>query len=363
MALLLAEILYLRNYFHSVDKAISSELDSATVAYEEFLTPTLGRLLDSRSPFQALLEYPLKQLNQDLAECGSGNKLLVEFETHEHAKGFSGSVSHADLGIILRQESPLTGEFIEKAILVESKRLYPVKDKYSLRSRYTGFDLQQFNSLSAIAKTYDQSGVYYFLYNPSLTAFDDTSAKVIRALENSICENSMEIRGLTNRFFGREEYYMIGARGGMTTLRLGPLTSPPDPNQIKEALKQMTSRRPGLKVISLQSLDSIVRSKPRLASSFSLGNCYQYLQNFAWHRDDDVAVPFISFGTFMVDYFLSCYRGSTNPNLISIAAGKPVTRPDSPTETQGGSNVLARHTLTITLESTLPEIQGFTAHQ
>ena len=362
MALLLAEILYLRNYFHSVDKAISSELDSATVAYEEFLTPTLGRLLDSRSPFQALLEYPLKQLNQDLAECGSGNKLLVEFETHEHAKGFSGSVSHADLGIILRRESPLTGEFIEKAILVESKRLYPVKDKYSLRSRYTGFDPQQFNSLSAIAKTYDQNGVYYFLYNPGLIAFDDTSAKVIRALENSICENSMEVHGITHPFFGRDIYYMMASKDRMTTLRLGPTTSPPDPGQIKEALKQMTSRRPGLKVISLQSLDSIVRSKTGLAASFSIGNCYHHIQNFDWFRSDDAAVPFVSFATFMVDYFLSCYRGSTNANLINIAAGKPLTQPDSPTEMQGGLNVLARHTLTITLESTLPEIQGFTAH-
>jgi len=45
-----------------------------------------------------------------------------------------------------------------------------------------------------------------------------------------------------------------------------------------------------------------------------------------------------------------------------MVAGKPLTQPDSPTEMQGGLNVLARHTLTITLESTLPEIQGFTAH-
>ena len=54
MALLLAEILYLRNYFHSVDKAISSELDSTTVAYARHtLTITLESTLPEIQGFTA----------------------------------------------------------------------------------------------------------------------------------------------------------------------------------------------------------------------------------------------------------------------------------------------------------------------
>ncbi len=74
-----AEAAFVRRYFDAIDHAISRELVSGETAYEEFLTATLGRLMDQKSPFQALLEYPLRALNEDLEKCGSGNQVLVEF--------------------------------------------------------------------------------------------------------------------------------------------------------------------------------------------------------------------------------------------------------------------------------------------
>ena len=145
------EVLYLERFFNGVDYAIAKELDTADVAYEEFLTPTLGRLLDDRSPFQSLLPYPAKKLNADLGECGSGNQLNIEFETHEHTKSHSGSVSHADLGIVFRRENPILGETTEKALIVESKRLYPIRKKYTLQSKYAAFSAEQYKTLKAIA--------------------------------------------------------------------------------------------------------------------------------------------------------------------------------------------------------------------
>ena len=70
-----AEMGYLRAFFDGVDFAITRELGSERVAYEEFLTPTLGRLLDAGSPFQSLLMYPVAKLNDDLASCGSGRRI------------------------------------------------------------------------------------------------------------------------------------------------------------------------------------------------------------------------------------------------------------------------------------------------
>ena len=60
------EILFLKKFFNAIDYSISKELDNSEVAYEEFLTPTLGRLLDGRSPFQSILSYSLKDLGAAL---------------------------------------------------------------------------------------------------------------------------------------------------------------------------------------------------------------------------------------------------------------------------------------------------------
>jgi len=137
------ETLFLQKFFDGVDYAGAQEMATEEVAYEESLTFTLGRLLDGRSPFQAILRYKLRDLNHDLAECGTGNTLVVEFETNEHAKGFSGTTSRCDLGILFRQTNPLTGRSVAKGLLVEGKRLYPIKRKYTMACKYEGFDSDQ----------------------------------------------------------------------------------------------------------------------------------------------------------------------------------------------------------------------------
>jgi hypothetical protein len=81
--LALPELICLRRFFHGVDYIVSQDIDSSRVSYEEFLSSVLGRLLDGGSPFQAVLPYSLSQLNSDLAECGSGNRVTIEFETKD----------------------------------------------------------------------------------------------------------------------------------------------------------------------------------------------------------------------------------------------------------------------------------------
>lgn len=206
------------------------------------LSPMSGRLLDGRSPFQAVLAYPIRALNADLDECGSGHKLKVVFETLEHAKNFSGSVSHADLGIVFRYENPAFGEQVEKAILVECKRLYPLHREYKLRSRYEGFDPGQFAALESI----DSSGgtKYYFLYNPVLEAFGPTDASLIRALENRMTRLAA---GAYVHPVLLEEFYM---RFGPRYLRgLLPAMDPfhlTNNDEARKLLAESAVRRPGL---------------------------------------------------------------------------------------------------------------------
>jgi len=360
------EVLYLKRFFDAVDFAVTAEVNTARVAYEEFLSPVLGRLLDDSSPFQSLLSYSSRQLNSDLAECGSGNHIDVRFETNEHAKGFSGKTSHADLGIVFRRENPILGPAIEKAILVESKRLYLGKNSYTVRSRYDGFDEKQYKELKNFAKNYGWESIYYFLYNPSLEAFEEGSRQVIRAWENSHTVGNVW-RGDVNEFF-----YMVSR--GLPFPYVGEPTLSGDADDAKKLLNRITQSRPGLKVIGLQGVQSIVEKDNRIVpTSFGLSACYEYARSDKW-IGSSLHVPFVSLASFVVDFFMSCIRGSIKAEVISMAKGRdPTMKPRGGPPAGGGgtenaaadnlpTTLLARHTLTITLRSELPEVEGMLPH-
>ena len=358
------EILYLKRFFDAVDSAVTAEVNTARVAYEEFLSPVLGRLLDDSSPFQSLLSYSSRQLNLDLAECGSGNRVDVTFETNEHAKGFSGRTSHADLGIVFRRENPLLGARIEKAILVECKRLYPTKKQYTVRSRYDGFEKKQYNELKKFAENYGWNGVYYFLYNPSLEAFEERSRQVIRAWENTNISNGHNFYP-----YHFEELYYIARRYGLS-FNNHPgqmLDRIMDADDAKNTLNQITKSRPGVKVIGLDGVKNIIEKKP---SSLSLSACYDHALSYDRHSSSH-NVPFVSLSNFIVDYFISCFRGSEKSEVVSMAQGRDPRTSGSPGSRGPGEiiktddlppSLLAQHTLTITLTSELPEVEGQMDH-
>jgi hypothetical protein len=325
------------------------------VAYEEFLSPMFGRLLDGRSPFQSVLAYPVRALNADLEQCGSGHKLKVEFETIEHAKGFSGSTSHADLGIIFRYDNPAFGEHVEKAILVECKRLYPLHRAYKLRSRYEGFDAAQFAALENIDSKHGWGTTCYFLYNPVLEAFEPTDAKLIRALENRMTRmhgwadiHPLLLRELLH--FGPSRYLasVLHTRGP------SPMTA--DTDEARAALAESTSRRPGLRVLSLASIKHLRDGgRKRPPAKFTLADCYNYARENEWLGTSG-AVPFVTLSSFLVDSMMACFLGSRNEQVIAMASGK---MPDGEADPETNSaSVLARHVLRITLSSDLSQEEG-----
>lgn len=347
-----AEIGYLRKFFDEVDFAITRELSSDRVAYEEFLTPTLGRLLDSASPFQSLLDYPIAKLNEDLESCGSGRKISIEFETHEHAKKYSGSVSHADLGIIVRFEATHGSSAIsEKAILVESKRIYPNRKTYKISCRYEGFTKDQYIALKELGNKHSAiRDIYYFLYNPPLGSFDKASAQTIRAIENSI--NSPNPAAMAaalewaSRHFGPPLYGSSSLAGELHI----------NPSSEAQRLSEYVSRRPGLRVISLPSLGLIIEKGKTISAQLSLSQCYDLTRD-SWYFVNSSSVPFIPFSTFIVDLLLSCYRGDRGEEFIKIANGG--ARPENiSAKNEALLSILARHTLRITIESLLPNPEG-----
>jgi hypothetical protein len=81
--------------------------------------------------------------------------------------------------------------------------------------------------------------------------------------------------------------------------------------------------------------------------------------------DTSGAVPFPSFSEFVVDFLLSCFRGSTNEKIIQVAEGNAIDISEKQDIPEGERNtLLARHTLAITIQSRLPEgAQGIFARE
>lgn len=346
------ELTFLRRFFDGVDKAVTEEMQAGRVLLEESLTFVLARLLDGESTFQKILDYPLGNLNVDLERCGSGSQVKIELETNEHKKSFESAVSHADLGIILRREHSVFGPSLTKAVIVQSKKLYPAKDKYRLVSAYEGFDVPQFKALREIASTHDWDGVCYFLYNPKLDAFEEANAKVIKAMESRIAPQ-FAWPGATIPFWHPEmEYFLHKYLRRFPVFGGAPVSEIGSPERALEERQKLVALKPGLRVMGISSIAQLVESKSTVKRSFRLAECYRYATSDHWWGNSGT-VPFLPLSSFLVDLFIGCSRGSENEKVIRIAEGKPQEPEPSPEGPTPGLAV--RHTLRITVRSTLPQ--------
>jgi hypothetical protein len=348
------EKLYLRKYFDGVDRAISEEMQVGKSVSEESLTFMLARLLDDQSTFQRMLDYSIEELNNDLDNCGTGAQISIEFETNEHKKHFESSVSNADLGIVLTRERSILDPGYKKAIIIQSKKLYPFKEMYKLYSRYEGFKKEQYSALKQIASQYCRDGVVYFLYNPKLDAFSEDDAQIIRALE---------ARGLSSHFspfspgffwhpdmqYIFRKYFRIDRSPFVTAG--GVALDAKSPEEILGQRKKIIELRPGIRVLGLPDMSYLVEEDESVRSSFHLEECYQYALSDRWWGSR-YTVPFMPFSSFIVDMFMSCSYGCDDENLIRIAEGLP---PDSNENEKEQPGISARHTLKIIIKNTLPE--------
>ncbi|MGE5342533.1 MAG: hypothetical protein ACM3SY_13745 [Candidatus Omnitrophota bacterium] len=356
------EVMFLRKFFDEVDHAVTNEMQAGKSLLEENLTFVLARLLDGESTFQRMLNYSIQDLNSDLERCATGTQISIEFETNEHKRYFESTVSHADLGIVLRREGSILNPEYTKAIIVQSKKLYPVKTQYSLFSQYGGFDGNQFLALKKIASDYSWNGVIYFLYNPRLEAFSEEEAKILRALESRLLSFPMPFS--RNFFWHPEmEYFLEKAtrRGGGFLFGVGGSEiETKSPDELLEQRKKAIEFKPGLRVIGISDLSAIVGKNDSIRSSFHLEECYRHVFSDRWWGNSGT-VPFLPLSSFIVDLFMGCGFGSDNQNLIRIAAGLPPNTDDdfdagnNSDNENGSTGIAVKHTLRITVKNTLPE--------
>lgn len=344
------ELTYLRKYFDGVDAAITDEMQAGATLQEENLTFVLARLLDQSSTFQKILAYPLSALNEDLSKCGSAVQITIEFETNEHKKSFESAVSHADLGIIVKREHSVIAPAYTKAIIVQSKKLYPSKDTYRISSGYDAFDQNQYKGLKELASKYSWNGVFYFLYNPKLGAFAADDAKILRALESSMSPYT------TVSFWHPEiEFFLHKVLRSGRVPYLFP-SSPSDslsPEELRDEKAKILDRRPGLRVMGIGAVGHIVESKSNIRNSFSLRDCYRYTLSERWWGSSGTT-PFVPLSLFMVDLLMGCIEGTDNRHITRVAEGVP-PEPRSRDE-EPPPRIAARHMLVITIRYELPQM-------
>lgn len=352
------ETRYLRRFFDAVDAAVSAELQMGRSINEESLTFLLGRLLDGQSTFQRMLDYSLDTLNADLLECGTGSQVSVEFTTNEHTKAFEGAVSYADLGIVVRREHSVLGPAYTKALIVQSKKLYPDKGEYGVFSRYDGFDKAQFSQLKAIASKYDWSGVAYFLYNPKLEALVEQDREIVKALEARFFPDAMWPHAGMPFWHPEMDYFLHKMlRHGFfpPAFSASPSTTS-STDEIRKQRSDAIAQKPGLRVMGITSVGDIVESDKKVRGTFSLKECYQHALSERWWGNSG-AVPFLSLSSYVVSMFMGCVHGSDNDNIVRIAEGKiPLDNGKGPNGEDDTPGIAVRHTLRITVRSTLPHV-------
>lgn len=297
----------------SVGTAVASLIRSPYSPSEPNLTFLLGLLMDEKLSPRHALDYPLSKLNEDLQSSGSGSRLEVSFDTHEHTGRFEGDVSYADLGVVVEYREH-TGQTFRKAVLLQCKRLFPKRGEFRLESEYESFNPAQFNSFAERVKEKpgDRYVGFYLLYNPDADGLADPARKALAVHEGRYLRSH-------HPFFEYEHAFH----------------SPLEASQAVKTQRAWLNAAPGLRAANLGYVEAAVErspgSFPRLIDFYELPS----------DRGSHYGFDFHPFHVFAVRSLILCSAGTDDPRLISIAQGRP---PDSPTK---GPRLLARHTLNI----------------
>lgn len=322
-------------FFDGVSSAVSMRLVRGSPLKEENLTFLLCELLDADTTFLHALSYPLLQAKADLEASDAGLTLDVEFETHEHERHVESEFSGADLGIVLAVNHPLLGHS-RRGILMQAKRLFRRNGEYSLNSDYRSFDHKQAKFLDALRKGFGvDNSVYYLWYNPPSTAFPDFEAKLFRAYEANGCNQRMH--PILNDLIALGPF----ASGG----RVAPAGD-------DAGARQWRQTQPALRISELDAVLSVTTGTPRLKTF-----CDPALDYGIWPT-------FSPFADFLLFALASPRYGSENVDWIHLVEGQRISMPPLKRTAFGEeaaerlqSVPAPRHTLRLTLRSTLPEDQ------
>ncbi|MGH7484291.1 MAG: hypothetical protein ACREMY_01645, partial [bacterium] len=186
------------------------------------------------------------------------------------------------------------------------------------------------------------NSVFYLWYNPPSAGFSDDQAKIIRAYE---AQGHLAPHGRhMHQFF--DELVEMGFPF------VGHATSGPLRPEDEEKAREWRARQPALRVSELDSVLSLTSS----GYTPSLKPLYDA------RLERSFGVTFSPFADFFLLALASSRYGSEKPEWIQLAEGRKVSMPPSKQSTDIGfideveELPIPRHTITVTVRSTLPQV-------
>jgi hypothetical protein len=340
-------------FFDGVSDAVANRLLRGSPPGEENLTFLLCELLDESSTGLHVLGYPLTRAKEDLEKSDTGMTVDVQFVTHEHPKHIESKYSGADLGIVFVVQHPIVG-YSRRAVLVQAKKLFPQKpaDPFSLYSRYTHYDKDQAEFLQELERRFEVwDSIFYLWYNPPSGGFREDDAKLLRAYE----AHSNTLMPLWGRVHPILDELL---ETGLPFFSAGRALGADSRQEDHDAEREWRARQPAIRVSALDTTLSIasVSSPPQLKTFYDRQKEHgRRYGRFAF-------APFAEF--FLLGLFNERI-GNSKQDWVRLAEGQKVPMPPAkpsaqPSKIEGLDNLqqvpVPRHTITLTLRSTLPEV-------
>lgn len=335
-------------FFDCISSAVSTRMLRGSPPGEENLTFLLCELLDESATALHVLDYPLSKAKEDLAKSDAGITVDVEFETHEHTKHFESKYSGADLGVVLSIDHPQLGQS-RRAVLIQAKRLFAgsKSTEFSLYSQYNSYNSKQAEFLKELINRFGvYNSIFYLLYNPPTSGFSDNEAAHIKAYEAN-CANFSPYYGKYHPFL--DELIEFGYLPFFFGNRQINAINIDEENKAKE----WRTNQPALRISDLETVLSISSSSrvPQLKSFYDI-------------IGKSRSICFAPLADFFVMALASSRYGSSNDEWVKLAEGKTVSLPPQ-TSIEKSLNLelsnmqsppIPRHTMKVTVRSTLPSI-------
>lgn len=333
-------------FFDSISSAVSTRMLRGSTPGEENLTFLLCELLDEGATGLHTLDYPLSRVREELERSDAGIAVDFGFETHEHARYFESRYSGADLGIIVAINHPILGRS-RRAFLVQAKRLFHSgrSREFSIYSSYESYDEKQAAFLKELARRFDvYNSVFYLWYNPPSSGFSEPDAKIIRAYE---------AHGHPGFHWHRMHPFMdeLMEMGFPLTFGGGGASGSQGPED-EEKAREWRARQPALRVSELETVLSVAAS----------GSVPGLKRLYDARLERSRGISFSPFADFFLLALANSRYGSERPEWLQLAEGRKVSMPPSKDIAESSpldeleSPPVPRHTLTVTIRSTLPQL-------
>jgi len=183
---------YLIKYFNSIDKKLSNFLTHKQPWDEESLTRMFCDLLDKDYQEEFNIDYTLTQFYSDLSKFNESMTIDISLETHQYKRNYEHDVTKSDIGLILEYKEQFDNDkSFEVYLLLQAKRLFPIQNKYSIKSEFNSFNAVQYNEINKINEKAGFNFVSYLLYCPRTEKLEKSTREGLTYARNEMLGNEI----------------------------------------------------------------------------------------------------------------------------------------------------------------------------